>query len=471
MNQNALSGLEWLGFAYDVTNPIAGSVAVKHKRNLFQFADNEPEKTVEVYGAGYEVKNRFAVEVLEHNKLPADHVVEVNAAACKGRFEEAYQLNLDFFHLVQFGLLAAYRATLSGVEELRKQLDPTFAEDLNGTLAPEAVIRKWGTHFLHGGIFGGRLAYAQSISRFSVEDLEEAKMQVAANYQVFINGALHRGVKADPIETSEQSSSSFEVVGGDEKSLRGDWTEWAASVKKGLFGLVSLDSDSLVSIAELAENPVRREAIAAAIEAHLIPNRTPAAQQLRWNKEGLVTTIIGREVLPAAHIQLEQEDEVIVGVSIGGHESESAGTALAVKVLNLSSNKHYWKGSPNPENEVDISDLTRGATLVGLGIKAENSMTTRTVCYYQLLSPAKEKPRPAFLNQIIQPVYGGNPLDQYEVEFKPEPREGKVIVGISVGRDEQGGFSFLQLKRAPLWQVEVDQEYSRPAVAKLSMTI
>ena len=461
MDQKSLTGLEWLGYAYNCAKSVAASSAVNTRQHLFQFVDDESVEELVVYRKSYSVPSRFEVTLLENNKLPADHVAQVEGIREPKRFEEKYRNSADFFHLVQFGLLEAYQASLPPVETLKNHLNPAFAEVLNGTLPGKEVVRKWGTHFLHGGVFGGRLAYSQSVSRFAVEDIEEAKMQVAANYQVFIHGSLYRNVQKDAIETSEQSNAHFDVVGGDSRAFRGDWQGWARTVEAGKFDLIGLGSSSLVAISELALDPVRRQELEDAIREQL-ENGEQDLKSIRWDKlrvEKQRVQAKGGEVFLGdlgalgaenrASISLEHDHELVVGVSMSPSN-------VAVKVLNLQDNTQYWVGTPDEKFKVDASPVARGAVLVGLGLN--DTPQSPTVCYYQLLSPIKEKPNPAFLNRVIQPVYGGDPMEQYELEFQPEPTEGKVIVGIDIIRDGEGKLTGMELLRAPLKQTGVQTQ-------------
>jgi hypothetical protein len=167
--------------------------------------------------------------------------------------------------------------------EYRAYLTDGFKNDLDN-MNPDALVAKYGTHVLVGGVFGGRLDYNMSMAKTSTSSQTNFGSYVTATAKVSGFGA-EAGIQISneeqrKIEQSFNTATSEVSVyayGGDnqhaaqvqvEGALGDAWSKWVQSVQ-GKYTLCDFPQESLMSLSELASTSERARAIRDAINKYL----------------------------------------------------------------------------------------------------------------------------------------------------------------------------------------------------------
>ncbi len=384
-------------------------------------------------------------------------------ASVDASFEASYQTNASFYSFLQKGYIASYRVALPSLSELQKNwLTEDAQQAINGSMSAADVVKDYGTHFMYSGIMGGTLNYSQSISKYSTESEAKAEATISANYMHFVGAKMSSSISVDSIQTSEQSNATFEAKGGVPSALDQGYQIWANTVQQGDFALIDFEKDSLQPISVFAADPDRANELDEAIAMALGAAPLPQMQTLRWDADKTAYHQYGKDKDAEVELKLSNTNEVIVGFTARVSSSNNV-TRMACRVLNLDDNSMTWRvagdrtsyNATDYEAKVDIPQDTgnRGIAVTGIGLRSHHSNLSNIVLHYQKLDPVDEAD--GYLDANLSEAYAGDALDEYEVNFTPDPGEGLVIVGIGVGVKDDN-FDVLNLYRAPLVQVNVD---------------
>lgn len=490
---NPLPGLGLIGCPYNVLGYYASPKSVNASLPLFTFLqpDYDPSKDPEAqlfqtYATslqartyylpqGYTATARDRSTVASENTFSAQEMqAKVNGeaqgsgfydgfgASFEASFSAGYLTNESYYSFSQFGIVESYAISLGGIDDLRSQLTSKVDQLLNGTDDPETVIKQLGTHFVWSAVFGGRLTYSQSISKYFVDSEAQARATVSANYMNFIQGGVSGGSSIDMANTASYSSATFQSAGGTPDSLTKGYENWAKSVADGNFAMIDFDSNSLVPISELATDSDRRDKLSQAIQ-DVLSKATFSVKSLTWD----TSLASGEDPYYAAsshdsgevEFQLDSDNEVIVGLA-GAEDNDSNVSKLAAKVLNLSTGDIYWrawkaKNTPISYNAsdytttVDIPESTgkKGVALVGLKARSVGSSFDGLELLYQEIDPTGGQG--SFLQPTVQSEKGGSATDSFEVAFDPGAGNQMIVIGVGL-RVQNGDFMVLNLYRTSM---------------------
>ena len=162
------------------------------------------------------------------------------------------------------------------VDNLRDLLTEEADEDINGSMAPENLIKKYGTHILAGFSLGGSLDYYMtSIITGSVQS-SEMDIVASAGYS-FASQGISVSAGYNKFEELKKANQNFETAllakGGESqytsnmgKGSPEMYNNWLTSLSDpAKWVMVDFDGDKLISLHLFAKDPARRTAIEHAI--------------------------------------------------------------------------------------------------------------------------------------------------------------------------------------------------------------
>ena len=155
------------------------------------------------------------------------------------------------------------------IPESQYKLTDQFVKDLNGTMSPNALFQKYGTHLVKEVFLGGRLELNYTTKKTTQDTNSSIKASAEASYG-FISGSASTEYKKKASEMSAKSDLNVRVVGGNSPAITGiedlkeAYKSWCASLddakKCAPCGINSYDS--LVPIWTFCKDATRRAAIA-----------------------------------------------------------------------------------------------------------------------------------------------------------------------------------------------------------------
>ena len=465
-----LTGVEYLGCTYNIYGYYARANSVNTSQRLFSLPDTDTEITV--YSDEYSYpKDAIGTPVVLYEtdektsshesteELYTEMSVSANLSGSYGlfsaevsaKYSESYTSSSYFYHVEKSGYVNSYKLTLD-LDYALNHLDEDFRDDLY-TMDAEALVEKYGTHFLYEAVFGGRWSYSQSVSKFSYSSSQAAEVQVEANYSSY-SGSISSSNQTDESQSNHQSNGEFWCIGGTPDTLVDGFDDWAASVP-GNFVLVDFTSDSLKKISELVENDDARKAeIETAIDAKLAEGENPSSTTLTTKSANQNEWSQGDQ----DRIELESgANDGYVVVGFGGRiNKKSDFNRIAVCYMNLSTSQRQWNviGDRDVFNLNDyetLGEVPDGCVLTGIGLTGDNNDFKKMVLYYQELNPAS--PTSNYLDTDLQSISFKGRTEvsadkSYESHFQPSGDEGRVVTGIGVGyRSKSNKINRLKLYR------------------------
>ena len=466
-----LTGVEFLGCIYDIYGYYARANSVKTDKRLFSLPDADTE--IAIYdtdsGEGIYKYPSSAVSVARFyeadqttitsettEEIYSSFTVSADMSGSKGlfsaevsaKYSESHTESSYFYHIEESGYAYSYRLT-ADLDYMKANLDSDFSSALNNVTdkaSADQLVETYGTHFLYEGVFGGRWSYTQSVSKFSYTDKTEAEAKVQANYASY-SGSVSASNQTDYSQSNNQSNGEFWCIGGTPGTLVDGFDDWAESVP-GNYALVDFSSNSLKKISELTDDTTIKTLVETAIQEVLDAGENPTTTSLTYNSVEYwvenVKIIGGSKKIIPDNIEEEmwpQDGYVVVG--FGGNVNNNGDfNRIAVCLLDLSTGQREWKaqedGNTITFNQTEyetIGEVPYGCVLTGIGLSGKKQNFRRMVLHYQELAPIT--PTTYLDSQVSSKAFkfqqeADEPKDSYDVEFKPDGNEGKVIVGIGV---------------------------------------
>lgn len=454
MSSTSLPGYDLLGCTYDVKEGYyANPVSVNGELQLFDFS-YAPEsgdcKTVHMYGetdytypsslylvtmseaeaSKYESKSSEELNTSSSISLGLEGSYGAFSAEVSIKYSTSYTSSNSFEHLMERALVQSFKLTLPKSSSLRDYLKAEAKSDID-TMDATALVKKYGTHFLWEGIYGGRWDYSQSISKYSCTTSSEMEASFEANYGDFVSGKVEQTSQTDKIRTEEQSDAYFHCYGGKPETLAKGYETWAASVKEGNFVLVEFTDDSLQPLSVLAEGSARQAEILAAIEAamggdDLVYSNLAVGDT---TKDDFGNGDVDRSVyLPSGWVM----------TGMAASFSDTNVTRLAVEGLNLATNTRAWydrlgETNFNSEEYQSNASVPTGFVVTGLGVRLDQHSFKNWVLYYQTLDPMNVDNNHYLSCEDSDPqeLVIGSTKDM-SAEYHPAASNGKVITGVGI---------------------------------------
>jgi hypothetical protein len=232
-------------------------------------------------------ENKFR-ETYADNLLELSHELGVEAglkgsyggvtASVSSKFQSSEQRS-EKRHFVKISndIAAKSLVVAKGKAELKQQLDPDFKSALN-TSDPAELFSEYGTHLVRKIRIGGRAEYFCQSTDTSRMTSDEFKIAAKAKFQSLggdlaedkgAGGSVGVSSSVRTLDTTNvkdvMGNSSIDTLGGSAESSvkindKTGWARWAKSCEK-LPGLVGFESDGLLPIWELVDDPGRSKAI------------------------------------------------------------------------------------------------------------------------------------------------------------------------------------------------------------------
>ncbi|MBP2229705.1 hypothetical protein J2847_003004 [Azospirillum agricola] len=347
-------------------------------------------------------------------------------------------------------VLESYRLALpAGAAGLRDLLIPGVKADID-TMEPNALVGKYGTHFLNSSVFGGRWLFSQSISNSQTTDTQSIEGAVQANYNAY-SANVSAGQSTKDYDSNTQTAAVFVAIGGAPIAGQTTLSQWAATVP-GNFGLIQFDRQSgtasLLPLSVLATTAQRASEINQAIVAALQPPQF-SFYNLVWDNSGIPTTIVGEK-----SYQLTDVGKIIVGIALNVEDNNVS--HMAVQTRDLNSGDTAWvdvEGRPFNQNSYEaiysLEDTGKGLAAVGYCFSADKNVPNTIGLYHRAVNATKDTS--GFLQGDVALGYNKGP--NCEQSFNPGNGAQKVLVGIGIiVHDNAVGIvnaSFAPLKASP----------------------
>ncbi|NEP90080.1 MAG: hypothetical protein F6K18_26455 [Okeania sp. SIO2C2] len=463
---NNLTGIHYLGCTYDIYGYYARGNSVNTAQRLFDLPEADAVITIQDREYSYpkdaigtpvvlgftRVVESFSESTEElHTKMSIDANLKGSyglfSAEVSAKYSASYTSSSYFYHFEKSSYLHSYKLTLD-LDYALNNLDQNFKNDVynktNGStydMTAKELVEKYGTHFLYEALFGGRLSYSQSFSKFSNSNRGELETKVRtnyANYSAKISGS-HETYSS---ESNSDSNAEFWCIGGAPETLRQGYEAWSATVS-GNFVLVDFTSDSLKRISELVvDDDVRKTEIDAAIQAVLDGVEEPSTTKLTTSTKSEDQEEWSKGDTSNLELDSGKSDDGRVVVGFAGKVNNSKGdfSRIAVCYLNMSTGERIWEvfGNVDTYNKEDyetIGEVPAGCVLTGIGLTGKDKDFSQMVLHYQELTPASSTYN--YLDNNLQSIAFNrqnetDPDSGYESEFNPGSNNGKVITGIGV---------------------------------------
>lgn len=466
MPNESLPSANVVGRPYDINGMYANESATSTTHPLFS-SDylTKGTKTSQLYGINYDHPKNLVFTAIQEGSsvtassssfeeqtqtMSANLKVSGTYVGFKASVEASYSTSCTssskMWHLSETNHVRAYKLSLGALEDLRANLDPTFAADLSGSMSASELIEKYGAHFLYSGVFGGQLIYTQSVSTYEYATESEAKAKVSGNYQ---------SVKVDfSIETSEAKSGSSTqsegVVtcrGGSTSKLNDGFDKWCSNMENNhSWVLCDFDPDSLLAISVLTTDTARASAIDAAIKAKFAP---PAAgKSLKWNGSAAKYVVKGND--STEKTVTVPQNCVITGIA--ADVREHAMYKMAIKYLNMDTNEEGWIVSDNKNyNKSDYEmvlefstytgdpdapvTLPRSAAAVGFSFSVEDNTVRGLRLHYRVLNPGDGAQVPTYLGGELLSAAAPWDKDSFDVDYQPDGKKVLTSIGLEVSEN------------------------------------
>ena len=473
-----LTGVRYLGCPYDIYGFYARGNSVNAGLQLFD--SPKADEVITIAGKTYSYpkdvvgipvvldKTRDVTTVSEDTKeLYTKMSAAVNLEGASGafsaevsaRYSSSHTSSSYFYHAETSSYIDSYKLTLD-INYAVNNLEQNFKNDVynktNGStydMTAEKLVEKYGTHFLYEAIFGGRLSYSQSFSKFSHSDSTKLKTKVEGNYGSF-SGKMSSSHETDISESNSESNAEFWCLGGDPLTLKQGFEAWAPTLS-GNFVLVDFTRNSLKRISELVvDDDTRKTEIDDAIEAVLGGGEKPSISKLTTSTKAEDQEEFSQGDTSNLEVDSGSSDDGYVVVGFGARVEGGDFTRIAVCYLNMSTRERIWKAFDdvvtkddttgdvitgeitfNHDDYETIGEVPDGCVLTGIGLKGQQNDLRKMVLHYQELTPANSTYN--YLDNNLQKIafrgekeagLGGD----YEVEFDPGSSNGMVITGIGV---------------------------------------
>ena len=205
----------------------------------------------------------------------------------------------------------AYRVKIrNSPASLRSYLHPTFEADLrNNNMTPAALVTKYGTHVMLGGVLGARLDHSMSAQKKTMSSQDNigfyTEARANANFLGIVKGSVSTTVQVDNTYKSYFETNSVEVktfaYGGDEKwaasvHTKGDYDKWIASINNNTIVWCDYYPNSLVPIYELTTDSARRTAIKNYCDTYIKAKGANISTAMRNGSKVIVTNQIKKSI-------------------------------------------------------------------------------------------------------------------------------------------------------------------------------
>jgi len=330
-----------------------------------------------------------------------------------------------------------YKLVLAGeAADWRAKLKPDVKSDIDGAISADALVQKYGTHFLRSGYFGAIWMYAQAISKYiATSDTTVTKtLEASACYDnVAIDGSGGDSTEYYTSESALVSNFFMETVGGTSTTC---FESWEKSVNDGTWSLIAFDNQTDVSLQPLSvlvdpANTTRISEIETAIR-NALPTYPTA--HLRWQPHS------AQEINSGDHekqFMLNPETEshlVITGLAFKVDGSNLQ--LIYAKLLDLDTGATGWytetNGQHGPVSAHDYeteTELRAGHVLTGLEVDASESAMHESQLYGQVID-VKNVYDNAYIGRTV--ISDGNQSDPDD-KYVPIDGNTKIIYGLKMG--------------------------------------
>ncbi|MEO0768203.1 MAG: MAC/perforin domain-containing protein, partial [Cyanobacteria bacterium J06649_4] len=172
-------------------------------------------------------------------------------------------------------MIASYRLTVTE----QAPLVGSVKEDIDGALSPEQLFDKYGTHYLHSVLIGGRVSFISHYDASSAGSSIEAKTVAKAAFLELLKGESSASAKVSQLAKDALLNRKMIVHGGDpalavsiRDSETGKMSEsyaaWVASLVEQP-AIADFVNDGLKPLYELAETAERKAELKVAWAAYL----------------------------------------------------------------------------------------------------------------------------------------------------------------------------------------------------------
>lgn len=487
-----LTGSDMIGRTYNVhTGQIARTTSLLPYQ-LFNITE-AGTKSVYVYNIEYSVPTELICTPINETSVRETFTethtatqtennfgIELGVSGVSGTFSG--ELNISYAQQTSTSVSASYYTTTvsSSISSYRLEiqpdryrtlLKPDVAAEID-TMEANALVAKYGTHFLRSALFGGTWNFTQSISTAAASSKVDAQLTVKANYNG-VSGEINNENSVYSSESSTQTFAEFEAVGGDNRSVNGGLNDWASSVP-GNFAMFAFDSNranfaSLQPLSMLAVTYARKTQIESAIRSAL--TQQFSLYDVVWDASKIEYWFCDYHGTRAKTDRLAQGEKTVsiknnlnqVIVGIGLSIDDSNVSDLGIKVLDLSTSQTSWidangraiAGQPESyEKIVDLMTLNQNAAgqivdlciAVGVSASASTQACDGLGLFYQTLSMTSAATK-YLVGDIKFENQGGS-----EVAFRPDTSARTILLGVSA-RAQDGILKNLWVKTAPMKSV------------------
>ena len=287
-----ISGLEFMGWGYDISGNYSSAAALKWP--LLDFATIPLKKCdppFENFGAYDFVKViNFKIANTSHfsGETASEYQTSMSLrAGLEGSFKGfSGQVNLDYSTTELHSSVNIFIRTRQVIQKWALHLDPAALkshlsqeakQDLDGNMPPTQVFDKYGAYFVTGIIVGGKVYQNFTLNRYKVTDTSSLEVSAEAGFLNLIK--VSGGVLTQSASTfmSQAEQSDITSMGGDESLGGGRLLEdggygrWADSVDANPVFVDFTEKNAwpgLKPIWELCSSNTRKNALMSAFNSY-----------------------------------------------------------------------------------------------------------------------------------------------------------------------------------------------------------